>query len=488
MRIIVPMIVGGIIGYITNWLAIKMLFRPYREIRILGVKLPFTPGLIPKESTRIASSIGASVGENLLSPHIITNALSKPELNENIRLWIKDNIYKLRENQNTLNNILMIQGGEKYQQLSKYLQTNIVDFIFSKIDDEKFKKNALGFVENQLYDKYGDEVQGFIFTQLDTLLNNLWASEKLKMEIDKSVSSIIDTVKADERTLYEVIPESIIESIENYIDQEQDVIINAIRDIIKSPEIKNKLKSSLAEMVNQNVNKVITMFITPEQISEKVFTSLEKYIDSPEVDGTIIYIIKNSIDKILNNKVGHLAGDGVAIISNGDTSVFTNIIMEYISNIENQQQIFQLLKDKLQSEDMTIKSKLLTFLGDGIDSLINLNEFREMISGIVGETLVIMLNKPISSIFIDIDESKVESITDFMNIGFHNLVDTHLPSIIETMNISGIVEDEINSFDVEYTERLILDIAKKELSAITWLGALLGIIMGLLTPLIQMLY
>lgn len=488
MRIIVPMIVGGIIGYITNWLAIKMLFRPHSEVRILGVKLPFTPGLIPKESTRIAKTIGDSVGENLLSPYIITNALSKPELNENIKLWIKDNIYKLRENHNSLKSVVMIQGVEKYKELLNYLQTNMVDFIFLKIYDEKFKNSVLDFVENLLYDKYGDEVQGFIFTQLDILLNDLWDSDKLKLEIDEKVISIINTVKSDERTLYEVIPESIISSISNYIDQEQDVIVKAIKDIIESPEIKNKLKLSLAEIVNKNVNKVITMFITPEQISEKVFSSLEKYIDSREVDGTIIYIIKNSIDKILNHKVGHLAGDGVAIISNGDTSVFTNIIMEYISNMENQQQIFQLLKDKMQSEELSIKSKLLTFLGDGIDSLVKLNEFREIISDIVDETLVVLLNKPVSSIFLAIDESKIESITEFMNIGFQNLVDTHLPSIITTMNISGIVEDQINSFDVEYTEKLILDIAKKELSAITWLGALLGIIMGLLTPLIQILY
>ena len=49
MNIIIPIIVGSVIGYATNWLAIKMLFRPLREKRLLGVRLPFTPGLIPKE-------------------------------------------------------------------------------------------------------------------------------------------------------------------------------------------------------------------------------------------------------------------------------------------------------------------------------------------------------------------------------------------------------------------------------------------------------
>ena len=43
MKIIIPVFVGAIIGYITNWLAIKMLFRPHGEKKIFGIKLPFTP-------------------------------------------------------------------------------------------------------------------------------------------------------------------------------------------------------------------------------------------------------------------------------------------------------------------------------------------------------------------------------------------------------------------------------------------------------------
>ena len=48
---------GGIIGYFTNWLAIKMMFRPQQPKYLFGVKLPFTPGLIPKEHGRIAEAI-----------------------------------------------------------------------------------------------------------------------------------------------------------------------------------------------------------------------------------------------------------------------------------------------------------------------------------------------------------------------------------------------------------------------------------------------
>ena len=47
-------LVGGFIGLITNGIAIKMLFRPHYPVKIGNIKLPFTPGLIPKEKPRIA--------------------------------------------------------------------------------------------------------------------------------------------------------------------------------------------------------------------------------------------------------------------------------------------------------------------------------------------------------------------------------------------------------------------------------------------------
>ena len=50
--------VGAVIGYITNDIAIRMLFRPHQAKYIMGIHVPFTPGIIPKEKSRIATAIG----------------------------------------------------------------------------------------------------------------------------------------------------------------------------------------------------------------------------------------------------------------------------------------------------------------------------------------------------------------------------------------------------------------------------------------------
>ncbi|MBF2036128.1 MAG: DUF445 domain-containing protein [Leptolyngbyaceae cyanobacterium T60_A2020_046] len=66
--LLIPPVVGGVIGYFTNDLAIRMLFRPYRPIYIFKRRLPLTPGLIPSNQGRLAQRIADTIMGSLLTP------------------------------------------------------------------------------------------------------------------------------------------------------------------------------------------------------------------------------------------------------------------------------------------------------------------------------------------------------------------------------------------------------------------------------------
>jgi uncharacterized membrane protein YheB (UPF0754 family) len=59
-------LVGAAIGALTNQIAIKMLFRPYGEVRVGGMRLPFTPGVIPSQRGQIAHNIATTFEAQLL--------------------------------------------------------------------------------------------------------------------------------------------------------------------------------------------------------------------------------------------------------------------------------------------------------------------------------------------------------------------------------------------------------------------------------------
>lgn len=90
-------VIGGLIGLITNSLAIKMLFRPHRAIYIGRFHVPFTPGLIPKEKERIAGAIGEVISKYLLDDATIKKAICDPKIKEKAAGHIHDLILRMKQ-------------------------------------------------------------------------------------------------------------------------------------------------------------------------------------------------------------------------------------------------------------------------------------------------------------------------------------------------------------------------------------------------------
>lgn len=371
MKYLVPVIVGAIIGYITNWLAIKMLFRPYYEKEFLGVHVPFTPGLIPKEKARIARSVGETVGSYLLSPEIIMESISNGENNDKIKRWVEYKINKLKESDKTLKDFTKNLSEEQYSEFLNTIERSITDFIYSEIKDQSSKNETIEAVSKQ-------------------------------------------------KVLGEIVPDSIIDSIKEYVENNDEKIANELREIFEAPYIKIKLKESINEAVSQNVSRIITRFVSVELITEKILTIIENYIYNPNINKNIALIMTTSIDKLLEKEIS------------------TETLYDYIS----------------------------LFTKKTMDKIIN---------------------KPISEIIGDMDEASVTSIADISKDIFEDFTKNQLPYLVELFNISKVVEDEINKFDVAFAEEIILEIASKELKAITWLGALLGGIMGILSPILSVI-
>lgn len=90
--LLVGPLLGALIGYCTNYIAVKMLFRPLRPIYLFGHQLPFTPGIIPKEQGRMAHAIGSVVGSTLVTEADVKQTLlsdqMKDQLQRSIEEWL----------------------------------------------------------------------------------------------------------------------------------------------------------------------------------------------------------------------------------------------------------------------------------------------------------------------------------------------------------------------------------------------------------------
>ena len=89
--ILIITIVGGIIGWITNILAIKLLFRPIKPIKIPILNIEIL-GLIPKRKNEIAANIGEVISNELLSMDDILNQAFNSSNGENFNSYLIDKI------------------------------------------------------------------------------------------------------------------------------------------------------------------------------------------------------------------------------------------------------------------------------------------------------------------------------------------------------------------------------------------------------------
>ena len=148
--IILAPLVGGFIGYITNDIAIRMLFRPHKVKHIFGHRIPFTPGLIPKEKGRIAEALGGVISKNLMNSEVLEKYLLSEEMILKIRSSAGIFLNTQKDNFETVAEFLAHYiSEEEIQKIADSTNRGLTNQIQSKLTDpEVGKKIATIVVEN----------------------------------------------------------------------------------------------------------------------------------------------------------------------------------------------------------------------------------------------------------------------------------------------------------------------------------------------------
>lgn len=79
-------VVGALVGWLTNWLAIRMLFRPREPLRLFGWSLQ---GVIPRRHVQLAERIAETVENSLLTHEDLDKAMSGIQWHEEVDRLIK---------------------------------------------------------------------------------------------------------------------------------------------------------------------------------------------------------------------------------------------------------------------------------------------------------------------------------------------------------------------------------------------------------------
>lgn len=172
----VPLI-GAFIGWVTNWLAIKMLFRPRKPVKILFVTFQ---GIFPKNKPRIAEKLGTIVQRDLINFEDINDRLQDPEAINNFKEEIAirvDNAIRDRIMKNAFLDAIIPE------QLIQSIHKTIVDEIGANLP--KVIKTSMLKIEQKLDIQtiVRNKVELFSDEKLEQLLLDITAKEFTFIEI-----------------------------------------------------------------------------------------------------------------------------------------------------------------------------------------------------------------------------------------------------------------------------------------------------------------
>ena len=275
---------GGIIGYFTNWLAIKMMFRPHQPKYLFGIKIPFTPGLIPKERERIAEAVATSISENLMNKEVLEkNLLSEDMLT---KIGTEYDTFAARQKVN----------GET-------LRAFLSHFISSQ-DLEKIQSDAGGELASQIHSRLADSNLGNMLAHVavehaiskmeNSLLGFAFNAEQFLILLQEPAEHLLS------KHINQIISNNSEEIISNLIDQESNKMLDTpVCELLKGhDEQLVQLRHILIDGYKQVISVYLPKILSTIDISRIIRERINE-MDMDESERIILSVMNKELRAIV---------------------------------------------------------------------------------------------------------------------------------------------------------------------------------------------
>ena len=173
-QFLVMILISGAIGWITNWVAIKMLFRPHKEINFGLFKIQ---GLIPKRKSEIGTGIASIIQNELISVKDVISNIDREEFSKRLNSLIDD----------VLDKNLKKKVKEKFPLLQMFFTDKVAKDVGNTIKDivmenqEKIFEIFSNYAEENIDFEViiSDKISNFSLDKLEEIIT-LLANKELK--------------------------------------------------------------------------------------------------------------------------------------------------------------------------------------------------------------------------------------------------------------------------------------------------------------------
>lgn len=498
-------------GYAGAWLAVRMLFRPRRPVKVFGLTI-FPQGMIPRNRDRLAAAIGKAVGEELVTSDTIQEHLiGRDFLKRKLDVVVSEYTTALLEtNYPSLIEALPASVRTPVLDAISGLQVKLAGHIRVVLGSEDARIRIHQLVTSRMDDILGRRVSEVLDPETSARVID-FLTERIRAGIEqpafeKSVGDFIRKKLEDLLNSSSPVGEMFTpEAVEFLKEKAREQVEPAVKQIAEFATT-DKTRGQISALVKREVHDYY------ENLSffKKIFVSRDNLLD--EVDDLVNESFPRRLEETLSD--ASFAEEARNFISNGiDTAlsrpvkdIVGHIDPERLDNLKDQitRSVFSLLKsdetvrgvrrflsetiEKLRPHSIDAvlqivhpeaEERLKTTVADGVVNVLSSEATANLLNEFLSTRIEDLLATPIGRLGDHLASEKVAKTSATLTDTVIEAINAKLPDAIREFDIGGVVREKIRAYPAEKLESLVMSVAKEHLRTIELFGALFGFLIGI---------
>ncbi|HEX8633366.1 MAG TPA: DUF445 family protein [Pyrinomonadaceae bacterium] len=498
-------------GYGAAWLAVRMLFRPHRAVKLFGLTI-WPQGMIPRHRERLAETIGNAVGNELVSHDTITDALFETDF---FRRKVADLV------STHARDLLDTPRGSFIEALPaavrapvldaiSALQLRVADYVAGILRSEETAAAINSFIDRRvdellarrLSDAIDDETYERIVGFVESRFHNLVNERGFEGKVRDFVSARVEELAHSRATLAEVFTPDAVAIIKERIDAQLAPIAEHLAEIASNKKTRmqigalikrevddyygqlgffkkifvsrERIHGEVDEMVNKTLPRRVQEFLRGEAFAQEAEAFLDSMIDNllaRPIDELVGTIAPDKLELIKEQVAGR-----ILIIARG--AELSTTVSAYTSDALARIRPHT-VRALLEHASPDSAARLKSFLSKALLGVLAREDTARTINAILSAQLERLLIAPIGRIGDHLPAHTVARATDALTERINAAARERLPIAIKEFDIGQIVRTKVSNYPVEKLETLVLSVAQQHLRKIELFGAVIGLFLGL---------
>jgi uncharacterized membrane protein YheB (UPF0754 family) len=513
---LLPPLLGALIGYVTNYIAIRMLFRPLYPWRLLGMRLPLTPGIIPAKRGELALRMGEMVGSHLLTADDVRQVLEKPTFNKELKSAVNDKLGAFLDRElGTLDTLVPDSYQRRFRELIVTLRSKATRMVTDHLASDHFETQLRNFIvekgdaflardlESFLTPAHYQELQRHLDNRLTTVLHSAETADAVERFVDQRIERLLQS----DRALRDMLPTDLVEVLLQQVEREVPPLLERFGGLLYDPDFRQRLAEKAKQGIDAFLDSLgglaglLSGFINLDQVYNKIPGFLDRageevsrWLREEQTQQQVATMLRERLENLLDKPLSsflekapyekvagarrYLSERSVAAVqSRRTTELLLGFADQGLQRIKDRS-FRSLLNENLPENGI---QNLQTELGDQLLKLARSAEAAQAIDTLLKDKIDdLVYRQPLGRLAERLPADALEELEESLYHQVGEVLQKEVPPLIETLNIARMVEDKVNQLDILQVEGLLMGVMKEQFKYINLFGAILGFLIGLL--------